>query len=162
MCAGIPCHCTGLAFFSGVSCPDRLLPVGPVSLKLVGRSYPKPNHSPSVVLPQVPLFPAKSFPGFICTVSMLVSAEKGGKSFLRAQEKQIPEFYSSSWLFLLFQVMSCEAGLETIGPQDWLWGMSGRHLRTCVDTTGAGKVLCGMVCELSGHAWAVGRTWVGF
>lgn len=56
---------------------------------------------------------------------MLVSAEKGGKSFLRAQEKQIPEFYSSSWPYLLFQVMSCEAGLEAIGSEECQKGICG-------------------------------------
>lgn len=81
-CRGVPCRCIGLAFFSGVFCPDWLLPIGPVSLKPVARPYPKPNHSPSSVknvLLQASLSPAKSFPGFVYTVSVLVSAEKGGK-----------------------------------------------------------------------------------
>lgn len=44
---------------------------------------------------------------------------------MRAQEKQVPEFYTGSWPYPLFQVMSCEARLEDISSE----GMAVRHYR---------------------------------
>lgn len=83
-------------------------------------SYPAPNHSPSTlknVLPQAPFAPAKSFPGFICTVSILARTEKRGKAFLRAREKPVPDFPSGSWPYPLFQLVCHEAGLEAVGSE---------------------------------------------
>lgn len=123
--------CTQVSPAPCASCLDCLLLVGPVFLKLLARSYPQPNHSPSAVknvLIWDSLSPAVTC-GFICTVSRLLCTEKGGKAFLRAQEKQIPKFYSSSRTYPLFQVMSCEVGLEVIGFGD----MAERHHRSRKD-----------------------------
>lgn len=116
-CAGIPACCTGLAFFSSVSCPN---------LKPVARSYPKPNHSLSAVknvVPQAPLSPAKSFPGLVCTVSVLVSAEKGGKLSSERRKNRPLNFTPVPGYACCSQGMSCEVRLEAIGFE----GTAERH-----------------------------------
>jgi len=132
--------------FSGISCPDRLLPVGPVSLKLVASSYPKPNHYLSAVkniLPQAPLSLAV-IPWLHLYYLCADECREGRKASFRAQEKQVPEFYSSSWPYLLFPVVSCEVGLEGVSsegtaerhctylwvPQEW-GGCSGEWFVSC-------------------------------
>lgn len=140
-------HSSWVSMYTSIpcaSCLDCLLLGRPVFLKLVARSYPKPNNSPSAVknvLTWDSLSPAVTR-GFSCTLSRLVCAEKGGKAFLIAQEKQIPKFYSSSWTYPLFRC-----------PVKWGWRLLALGIWQ-KGTIGAEKI-CGMVCGLSGHVWAM-------
>lgn len=59
----------------------------------------------------------------VFTASVLVSAEKGGKAFFRAQVKEIPEYYSGSRPYPVFKVISCGVGLEAVVSE----GTAERH-----------------------------------
>lgn len=157
MCTGILCHCTGLAFFSGVSCPDWLLPLHPVSLKLVSRSYPKPNHSPSAVrnvLPQASL-QSHSLASSVLSPCWYVWRREETLSWGHRKKR-----------CLNFTLVPGHSHCSRSCPvkRDW------RPSALRVQQKGIAGMwapqeqerCCGMVCELSGRMWAVGWTWVGF
>lgn len=132
--SGNPCGQVSPA--PSVSCLDWILLVGPLFLKLVARSYPKPNHSPSAVknvLTWDSLSPAVTH-GLICTLPMLLWAERGGKA---------------SWEHRKNRSLSPVPGhipCSRSYPVRWGW----RLLALAPQ-----EKICGMVCGLSGCVWAM-------
>lgn len=111
-----------------VSCLGHLLFVGPVFLKLVARSHPKPSHSQSAVknVPTWdPLSPAVT-PWLHLYSLHAAACREGRKSFLESTGKADPYvLFQFLYIYPLFQVMSCEVGLEVIGFGE----MAERHHR---------------------------------
>lgn len=140
-------HSSWVSMYTSVSCLDCLLLVGPFFLKLVARSYPKPNHFPSAVknvLTRGSLSSAVT-PWLHLYSLHDAACRVGRKNFLERKNR-----------FLSFIPVPGHIPLSRPCPVKWGWRLLalGRWQK---GTTGAEKIY-EMVCGLSGCVWACGCT----